>query len=62
MSETTTSSEMHPAAAGTVLPVRARVLVLALVGALLTGALALIAVRADALMIDLAKIGQAFCF
>jgi hypothetical protein len=43
-------------------PARTKVFVLALVAALLTGALYLIGVRADALMIDLAKIGQALCF
>jgi hypothetical protein len=43
-------------------PARTKVLVMALVAALLTGALYLIGVRADALMIDLAKIGQALCF
>jgi hypothetical protein len=40
---------------------RAKALVLAVVGLLLAGALYLIAVRGDALMIDLAKIGQALC-
>jgi len=43
-------------------PSRAKALVLAAVAALVGGALYLIAVRGDALMIDLAKIGQAFCF
>lgn len=43
-------------------PTRTKVFVAALVAVLLTGALYLIAARADALMIDLAKIGQAFCF
>lgn len=43
-------------------PARTKVFVAALVAVLLTGALYLIAARADALMIDLAKIGQAFCF
>jgi len=43
-------------------PARMKVLVGALVAVLLAGALFLIGARADALMIDLAKIGQALCF
>ncbi len=39
-------------------PARTKVLVMVLVAALLLGALVLIGVRAEALMIDLAKIGQ----
>lgn len=47
--------------ADTLFPSRAKVLVVALVVSLLAGALYLIAARGDALMIDLAKIGQALC-
>ena len=54
----TTGSEVHTSA---VFPARAKALVVAVVCALLVGALLLIAVRSDALMIDLAKIGQALC-
>ena len=43
-------------------PSRTKLLVAVLVASLLAGALYLIAVRGDALMIDLAKIGQALCF
>lgn len=55
----TTQTEPRPEA---LFPARTKVLVVTLVAAVLTGALFLIGVRAEALMIDLAKIGQAFCF
>ncbi len=55
----TTSPRPRPEA---LFPTRAKILVTGLVAVLLTAALYLIGVRADALMIDLAKIGQALCF
>jgi hypothetical protein len=43
-------------------PASVRLLALALVGALLVTALFLVAVRGEALTLDLAKLGNVFCF
>jgi hypothetical protein len=49
-------------AKGLAMPAAARIGVIAAVLILMAGALCLILVRGDALLIDLAKLGRVFCF
>jgi hypothetical protein len=64
----TDGTKPRPVAGATVppepvtMPAGPRRLVLALVGAVLASALYLIAVRGEALILDLAKLGSVFCF
>lgn len=51
-----------PERAAPSVPVLARVAIAGFVGVLLLGAVYLIAVRGEALLVDLAKLGAAFCF
>ena len=60
--ETAEIGSSAPEQSGSSMPTRVRFAIAGFVGMLLLGAVCLIAVRGEALLVDLAKLGAAFCF
>jgi hypothetical protein len=59
--DTQSHAGLTPESARVAMPGAVRWIVLATLGLLLAGALYLVAVRGEALLLDLAKIGRIFC-